>query len=61
MQAHFFETEVGADLGELDPVIPEHLRPAFELAQELMANREDSEEPTTSLTTRTSDRGASAD
>jgi hypothetical protein len=42
MQAYFFDTEVGADLSELDPVIPEHLRPAFELAQQLMANREGS-------------------
>lgn len=41
MRAYFFDTEVGADLSVLDSEIPEHLSPAFELAKELMANRED--------------------
>ena len=39
-QAYLFVTDVGADLSVLDSEIPEHVRPAFELAKELMPNRE---------------------
>jgi hypothetical protein len=38
-QAYWFDTAVGADLSE----VPEHLRPALELAKRLMANSEGSE------------------
>jgi hypothetical protein len=38
-------TEVGADLSVLDSEVPEHLRPALELAKRLMANSEDFKEP----------------
>jgi hypothetical protein len=41
-QAYWFDTEVGADLNVLDSEVPEHLRPALELAKQLMANRDDS-------------------
>ncbi len=43
-QAYFFDTEVGADLSELDSEIPEHLRPALNLAKKLMASREESDD-----------------
>jgi hypothetical protein len=41
MQAYWFDTEVGADLNVLDSEVPEHLRPALELAKRLMANGDD--------------------
>jgi hypothetical protein len=33
-QVHYFETAVGADLSELDHLVPEHLQPALDFEQE---------------------------
>jgi hypothetical protein len=43
-KVHFFDTEVGADLSVLDDEMPENLRPALELAKEMMAKREETTE-----------------
>lgn len=43
-QLYWFDTEVDADLDVLDSEVPEHLRPALELAKRVMANGEDSAE-----------------
>ncbi|MGA9358482.1 MAG: hypothetical protein WBW75_10895 [Mycobacterium sp.] len=37
-QVYIFDTEVGADLSVLDADMPEHLRPALEVAKKMMAN-----------------------
>lgn len=44
MSTGYFDTEVGADLSVLDDEMPENLRPALELAKEMMAKREETTE-----------------
>jgi hypothetical protein len=42
-EVYWFDTEVGADLSVLDNKIPEHLRPALDMAKRMMTRTEDPE------------------